>query len=83
MNEPVRIRLFSVLKERIGQDELRLDPGEAPTVERALDALAARYPDIKEYRPWIRPAVNRVYAPQDVALNPGDELSLITPVSGG
>ena len=49
----------------------------------ALTVLGEQYPVIAEYRRWIRPAVNLAYADESTLLKPGDELALITPVSGG
>ncbi|NNE71816.1 MAG: MoaD/ThiS family protein [Rhodothermales bacterium] len=82
-SEPVRVRLFSVLKERTGQSEILLDAGDVDSVGAALSALGRTYPVIADYRRWIRPAVNRAYADEDTLLKSGDELALITPVSGG
>jgi molybdopterin converting factor small subunit len=56
---------------------------EAATVASALDVLSSRYSVIGDYRRYVRVAVNAAYAEDDRALSPGDELALITPVSGG
>ena len=80
---PIRIKLFSVLKERVGEPELLVEARDGLTVREALDALADRHPAIRDHRRFIRAAVNRVYAPESATLSPGDEIALITPVSGG
>ncbi len=77
------VLLFSVLRQRVGQGRLAVDL-EAPLTGAALlDYLAARYPAIGAYRGVIRLAVNQEYVPESVALCDGDEVALITPVSGG
>ncbi|MFT4605538.1 MAG: molybdopterin converting factor small subunit [Rhodothermales bacterium] len=62
---------------------IELEAAGVPTVADALTALGEQHPVIAEYRRWIRPAVNLTYADETSALSPGDELALITPVSGG
>ena len=79
----ITVRLFSVLRERLGRDVLLLDAEAAPTVEDAIGQLGALHPDIQAYRRWIRVAVNHDYVTGEHKLAPGDEMALITPVSGG
>ena len=74
----VRIRLFAMLRERAGRDELEL---ELPEGARVADALAAL--DHLAGGLSLVLAVNREYAPPDAVLQAGDELALIPPVSGG
>ena len=80
----VTVRLFAMLRERAGRDEIELELGDGSTVADAprgaqgllaagrgagADAGAA--------------AVNREYVSDDSPLSPGDEVALIPPVSGG
>jgi MoaE-MoaD fusion protein len=74
----IRVRLFAMLRERAGTDELELD---LPDGARVGDALA-RVGHISAGMPLVM-AVNRVYAKEDAPLSAGDELALIPPVSGG
>ncbi|MBO6577196.1 MAG: MoaD/ThiS family protein [Rhodothermales bacterium] len=83
MSGVVTVRLFSVLKERVGKAEVEIPAHEAEGVEQALNWLAGRFEAVRAYRPWIRVAVNRSYVSENVALHAGDEVALITPVSGG
>lgn len=80
---PIKVRLFSVLRERLGREEILLDPDDVPDVGTALDHLSDSFPEIGRYRKWIRVAVNRDYAESGHLLVSGDEVALITPVSGG
>lgn len=79
----LRVLLFSVLRERLGQHELRVSIPLPATGARLLDYLAEQYPEIATYRPVLRLAVNQEYVPESVELHEGDEIALITPVSGG
>jgi MoaE-MoaD fusion protein len=74
----VTVRLFAMLRERAGARELTLSLPDGARVSDALAELGA----IAEGLPLVM-AVNRVYADEDQVLDPGDELALIPPVSGG
>ena len=74
----VTVRLFAVLRERAGKPELTL---ELPDGARVGDALAELHA-LAEGVPLVM-AVNREYADDERVLDPGDELALIPPVSGG
>ena len=75
----VTVRLFASLRERAGTRELTL---ELPEGSRVADALAELRGVAPEGLPLVM-AVNREYAPEEQVLDPGDELALIPPVSGG
>jgi len=74
----VTVRLFAMLRERAGSNELTL---ELPEGARVGDAIA-ELGDLAAGLPLVM-AVNREYAREDALLDPGDELALIPPVSGG
>lgn len=79
----VRVLLFSVLRECVGAGEVTVSlPGDA-TGGTLLDRLAERHPAFGDYRSVVRLAVNEQYAAPDTRLHDGDEVALITPVSGG
>src|SRR6266567_2407482 len=74
----VRVRLFAGLRERAGADEVELELPEGALVSDALERLTT-----VTYGTRVVMAVNREYADPDASLEPGDELALIPPVSGG
>jgi molybdopterin synthase catalytic subunit len=74
----VTIRLFAMLRERAGAREISLELPDGARVADAIEALG----EIAAGLPLVM-AVNREYAPEDRVLDPGDELALIPPVSGG
>jgi molybdopterin synthase catalytic subunit len=74
----VTVRLFAMLRERAGASELTLELPDGARVRDALDSLG----DLAAGLPLVM-AVNREYAKEDHPLDPGDELALIPPVSGG
>ena len=74
----VRVRLFAVLRERAGSDEVELELPDGATVDDALDALGT----LTEGLTCLL-AVNREYASPARVLSESDELALIPPISGG
>src|SRR5689334_1418575 len=74
----VTVRLFAVLRERAGADELELELPDDACVADALAQMGSLTDDLH-----VVMAVNRDYAEGSYALHPGDELALIPPVSGG
>ena len=79
----VRVLLFDVLRRSVGESELAVGVPDGATGADLLDRLAAEYPAVAEHRPVVRLAVGRQYAPLATVLAEGDEVALITPVSGG
>ncbi len=79
----VTIRWFSVLAEHRGcrREELTLESGV--TGSELLERLAGETQAVSDYRQYIRLAVNQHYADESARLQDGDEVALITPVSGG
>jgi MoaE-MoaD fusion protein len=74
----VTVRLFAMLRERAGAREVTLTLPDGARVSDALAELGT----IAEGLPLVM-AVNREYADEHQVLDPGDELALIPPVSGG
>jgi molybdopterin converting factor small subunit len=79
----IQVLLFSVLREKVGQAEIYVTMKGPASVEDLIDHLGRTYPAINPYKPIVSPAVNQTYAPMETLLNSGDEVALITPVSGG
>ncbi len=80
----VRVKLFAVARQRVGQDEVQIDvPAAAPTVGDLRTALQSRFPELAEVLPHVKVAVNNDYAADGAPLRAGDEVALIPPVSGG
>lgn len=79
----VRVLLFSVLREHVGAGEVTVSLPAPATGRVLLDRLEDRHPALRDYRTVVRLAVNEQYVPLDTPLHAGDEVALITPVSGG
>ena len=84
MSISVRVLLFAALQDAVGESELTVPLApEAATSTALLNALVDAHPAIGPHRPTLRLAVNQRYVRGDVPLADGDEVALITPVSGG
>jgi MoaE-MoaD fusion protein len=74
----VQVRLFAVLRERAGSDQIELELPDGAVVSDALELVKPLTDGVS-----VVMAVNREYAEVDAVLHSGDELALIPPVSGG
>lgn len=79
----IDVKLFAILRDQAGVSEMPLELPLDATVAEALRSLEQRLPALRQSTRRIAFAVNRRYAQPDVVLQPGDELALIPPVSGG
>ena len=79
----VTIRVFARLREIVGSGEMPREVPPGATAETAWNLLAKDFPGIGEYRRTVSCAVNEEYARFTTALNDGDEVAFLPPVSGG
>jgi molybdopterin synthase catalytic subunit len=79
----IRIRLFAMQRELAGTRGLEVSVPAGATIEDAWSALVERHPVLAPGRPAVRFARNGAYAPAGTALEDGDEVAMIPPVSGG
>jgi molybdopterin synthase catalytic subunit len=79
----LHIRLFATLKDRAGQDRVRIDAPNNATVQQVLDILADQYPNLAAALPTSLVAVNRAFASAHTHIQAGDEVAIFPPVSGG
>ncbi len=79
----VKVRLFASLREVVGRAEVPLELPASATAEEAWRRLAGNFPALAPRRASLAVSVNRVYAGFETALQDGDELVFIPPVSGG
>lgn len=79
----VRVLLFSVLRERLGASQIDVSLERGCNTKDLLQKLIETHPDVRSYAAVTRLAVNEEYVESSVDLIDGDEVALITPVSGG
>ncbi len=80
---PVRVRLFAILRDETGHDELELDLAPGASGEDVLRKLEAMFPQLGAL--WARSllAVNERLASPQQELSAGDFVAVLPPVSGG
>ena len=80
----VKLVFYGGLKRKVGarEQELSLDSNEL-TVEKLLDALAQRYPQLRGSLPSVACAVGSQIVGREHHIRDGDEVALLPPVSGG
>ena len=79
----VKVKLFAVYQEVFDASELDLKLLPETTVGEMLESLIAQQPQIERWRDITRFGVNLQFVEADTALQDGDEVVLIPPVSGG
>ncbi|MEO6237892.1 MAG: molybdopterin converting factor subunit 1 [Vicinamibacterales bacterium] len=79
----VTIRLFARLRELAGASELTRDLPDGAVARDAWQALVVDFPALADHTRSISCAVNEEYARLTAALEDGDEVAFLPPVSGG
>ena len=79
----VTVRLFARLRDLAGSGELVREVAQPATVESVWRSLVAEMPQLREYERTMSMAVNADYAKMSAAVNDGDEVAFLPPVSGG
>ncbi len=77
------IRLFATLKDRAGQNHVRVSVNAPATVQNVLDALVVAYPALEPSLGTTLVSVNKAFADLETAVSATDEIALFPPVSGG
>ncbi len=80
----ITIKLFAILKDKAGRDELRLN-SRSSTVSELLTEVSREYPVLAEILASgrILTSVNREFVKGDAAVKNNDEVALMPPFSGG
>ncbi|MGF1473318.1 MAG: molybdopterin converting factor subunit 1 [Rubrobacteraceae bacterium] len=80
--DTIKVLLFGAAADRAGTREAEL-PATSDTLDGLWPALAERYPGLAPMKDNLAFAVNEEYARGDTRVEPGDEVALLPPVSGG
>jgi molybdopterin converting factor subunit 1 len=79
----VTVRLFARLRDLAGSGELVRDVAAPATVGTVWQSLVAELPALRDYERTMSVAVNADYSKMSAAVNDGDEVAFLPPVSGG
>ncbi|MDQ4106043.1 MAG: molybdopterin converting factor subunit 1 [Actinomycetota bacterium] len=80
--ESIKVRLFGAAADRAGTREAEVE-SEATTLDGLWPLLTEMYPDLQPMRDNLAFAVNEEYVRGDAPVEPGDEVAVLPPVSGG
>lgn len=78
----LKIALFGIAKEIVGQSVLEVNAPDAQPVQQLLEQLRTQYPALGQLSS-LAVAVNNEYAADTQLLHERDEIALIPPVAGG
>ncbi|MFM2431295.1 MAG: hypothetical protein RLZZ511_2508 [Cyanobacteriota bacterium] len=79
----VTVKLFAIYQDVIQQPEIALQLPTSSIVAAVRDQLLEQHPQLQPWRDLTQFGVNLEQVNGDFALNDGDEVVLIPPVSGG
>jgi len=79
----ITLRLFSVLREAFGTANAEVEVEDGTTGAELVEILALNNEVAAKLKTVIKLAVNDDYVDSDCILKEGDEVALLTPVSGG
>ncbi|MEI8279225.1 MAG: molybdopterin converting factor subunit 1 [Bacteroidota bacterium] len=78
----LRILAFGIAKEILGSTSTLVELHAGATVKELRILLEKQYPRLQKLASFMI-AVNNEYASSDHVLQPGNEIAIIPPVSGG
>lgn len=78
----IKVLAFGIAKDIFGGQSIQIMLGEAADIATLKTLLEQQYPQLKELASYMI-AVNDEYAHVDTVIQPGDEIAIIPPVSGG
>ncbi len=79
----VTVRVFASLREAVGRSSWHEEIPEGMDSSALLDAIAEKEEGVARMRHLIRIAINDSWISGSRPLQDGDEVALLTPVSGG
>lgn len=79
----VTVKLFAAYQEAFGVPEITLELPTGATVQAVRDRLITERPELSEWQNLTRFGINLQFVEPETTLQPGDEVVLIPPVSGG
>lgn len=84
MNHPVHVKFFARLREELGVASLDVPVDQAPDLDSLRRWLGEAHPDWQpKLAGSLLTAVNHVMTQTNQTLQPGDEVALFPPVTGG
>jgi len=82
-NDKIRVRLFAILRELVGEREITITVPTGITVSYLNNEILKKYPQLKSFSNKFVTSVNCKVTTGDTIITSRDEIALLPPVSGG
>ena len=79
----IKVLFFGAAADRAGTRETGLDVRDGATLDEIWPLIVERHADLAPMRDTLAFAVNGEYARGEDGVFPGDEVTILPPVSGG
>jgi molybdopterin converting factor subunit 1 len=82
-NDKIKVRLFAILREMVGEREITITVPAGITVSYLNNEILKEYPQLKSFSNKFVTSVNCKVTTGDTVITSSDEIALLPPVSGG
>jgi molybdopterin converting factor subunit 1 len=82
-NEKIKVKLFAILRERVGESEITITVPSGITVNHLNSEILKKYPQLESFSNKFVTSVNCKVTTGDTVITSKDEVALLPPVSGG
>ena len=83
VNYNLKIRLFAILRDAVGQREISISVPSGVTVRYLNNEILKKYPQLNSFSNKFVTSVNYKVTSGDTIITSSDEIALLPPVSGG
>ena len=82
-NDKIKVRLFAILREVVGEREITITVPSGVTVSYLNNEILKKYPQLNSFSNKFVTSVNCKVTSGDTIISSKDEIALLPPVSGG
>ena len=82
-NDKIKVRLFAILREVVGEREITITVPSGVTVSYLNNEILKKYPQLNSFSNKFVTSVNCKVTTGDTIITSKDEVALLPPVSGG
>ena len=82
-NDKIKVRLFAILREVVGEREITISVPSGVTVSYLNNEILKKYPQLKSFSNKFVTSVNCKVTTGETIITSSDEIALLPPVSGG
>ena len=82
-NDKIKVRLFAILREVVGEGEITITVPSGVTVSYLNNEILKKYPQLRSFSNKFVTSVNCKVTTGETIITSSDEIALLPPVSGG